>query len=448
MAEPLVLFVDDDAAMREANVQTLELAGIVVRPFASAQAALGAIRPDFDGAVVTDIRMPGMDGLQFFERIRTIDPEIPVILITGHGDVPMAVRALQDGAFDFLAKPFAAGHLAASASKALAARALVLDNRRLREAVAARVESPLIGDSPAMVRLRETIAQVARADIDVLIEGETGTGKELVAAMLHRGSPRSARAFVAVSCAALPEAHAEIELLGHAADAVPNGRFARTGRIEASNRGTLFLDDIDGMPLPVQSRLLRVIEEREVQPLGEQRPIPLDLRVIASVKPGLEMLIEQGVFRRDLYFRLNVVRLSLPPLRERRADIAPLFSAFVHEATAQTGRADFRITDAVRRHLIEHDWPGNVRELRNFAFSAALGLSEPEMWAAAEQGLVERVRAYEEMLLREALQAANGRVGRAMELLRVPRKTLYDKMSRAGITPSTYRTGSPRNRSD
>ena len=448
MVEPAILFVDDDAVLREANAQTLELAGMSVQPFASAQAALGMIGPDFPGAVVTDIRMPGMDGLQFFERIRTIDPEIPVILITGHGDVPMAVRALQDGAFDFLAKPFAAGHLAASAAKALAARALVLDNRRLRADAAARSDSPLIGDTPAMARLRETIAQVAHADIDVLIEGETGTGKELVAAMLHRGSPRRARAFVAVNCAALPEAHAEIELLGHAADAVPNGRFARTGRIEASNRGTLFLDDIDGMPLAVQSRLLRVIEEREVLPLGEARPIPLDLRVIASVKPGLEALIEQGAFRRDLYFRLNVVRLSLPPLRERRADIAPLFAAFVQEAAAQTGRSDFRITDSVRRHLIEHDWPGNVRELRNFAFSAALGLTAPQMGIAVEQGLTERVRAYEEMLLREALQMANGRVGRAMELLRVPRKTLYDKMNRAGITPSDYRAGKPRNSSD
>ena len=439
MAEPAILFVDDDAALREANVQTLELAGLSVRPFAAAQAALGAIGPGFAGAVITDIRMPGMDGLQFFERIHAIDPEIPVILITGHGDVPMAVRALQDGAFDFLAKPFAAGHLAASAAKALAARALVLDNRRLRADAAMRAESPLIGDSPAMVRLRETIAQVARADIDVLIEGETGTGKELVAAMLHRGSPRSARPFVAVNCAALPEAYAEIELLGHAADAVPGNRFARTGRIEASNRGTLFLDDIDGMPLGVQSRLLRVIEEREVQPIGEARPVPLDLRVVASVKPGLEALIDAGGFRRDLFFRLNVVRLSLPPLRERRGDIAPLFAAFVREAGAQTGQAEFRMTDAVRRHLIEHDWPGNVRELRNFAFSAVLDLAEPAALAAAEQGLAERMRAYEEMLVREALQLAGGSVTRAVELLRVPRKTLYDKMQRAGIVPSDYR---------
>jgi two-component system C4-dicarboxylate transport response regulator DctD len=439
MADPVILFVDDDAAMREANVQTLELAGLAVQSFPGAQAALGAIRPDFAGAVITDIRMPGMDGLQFFERIRAIDPEIPVILITGHGDVPMAVRALQDGAFDFLAKPFAAGHLAASAAKALAARALVLDNRRLRADAAARDESPLIGDTPAMVRLRETIAQVARADIDVLIEGETGTGKELVAAMLHRGSPRSARSFVAVNCAALPEAHAEIELFGHAADAVPGARFARTGRIEASDRGTLFLDDIDGMPLGVQSRLLRVIEEREVLPIGEARPVPLDLRVIASVKPGLETLIEAGAFRRDLFFRLNVVRLSLPPLRERRADIAPLFAAFVREASEQTGQAGFRLTDAVRRRLIEHDWPGNVRELRNFAFSAVLDLADPDAGEVSDLGLAERMRAYEEALVREALQIANGSVTRAIELLRVPRKTLYDKMNRAGIVPSDYR---------
>lgn len=444
MAEPAILFVDDDAALREANVQTLELAGLAVQSFAGARAALSAINPGFAGAVITDIRMPGMDGLQFFERIRAIDPEIPVILITGHGDVPMAVRALQDGAFDFLAKPFAAGHLAASASKALAARALVLDNRRLRAAEAVRTESPLIGDSPAMVRLRETIAQVARADIDVLIEGETGTGKELVAAMLHRGSPRGARPFVAVNCAALPEAYAEIELLGHAADAVPGSRFARTGRIEASNRGTLFLDDIDGMPPSVQSRLLRVIEEREVLPIGEARPVPLDLRVIASVKPGLEALIERGQFRRDLFFRLNVVRLSLPPLRERRTDIAPLFAAFVREATAQTGQTDFRVTDGVRRHLIEHDWPGNVRELRNFAFSAVLDIAEPVAWESAELGLAERMRAYEEMLVREALALAGGSVTRATELLRVPRKTLYDKMQRAGIVPSDYRAKRPR----
>ncbi|MEG3181360.1 sigma-54-dependent transcriptional regulator [Sphingomonas sp. LT1P40] len=439
MADPQILFVDDDAALLEANVQTLELAGLTVRAFADAQTALGAVTRAFAGVVVSDIRMPGMDGLQLFARLRAIDPEIPVILITGHADVPMAVGALRDGAFDFLSKPFAGDHLVASVNRALAHRALVLDNRALREAAAAPQDSPLIGDSPAMVRLRETIAQVARADIDVLIEGETGTGKELVAAMLHRGSPRAARPFVAVNCAALPETYAEIELFGHAADAVPNGRFARTGRIEASNRGSLFLDDIDGMPLAVQSRLLRVIEEREVLPIGEQRPIPLDLRVIASVKYDLNVLIAEGRFRSDLYFRLNVVRLSIPPLRERRTDVAPLFASFVAEAIAQTGQDGFRITDGVRRHLVEHDWPGNVRELRNFAFSAVLDVADAQNWRDETPSLAERVGRYEEMLVREALGLTGGSVTRAMALLQVPRKTLYDKMQRAGITPGDYR---------
>ncbi|QDX27556.1 sigma-54-dependent Fis family transcriptional regulator [Sphingomonas suaedae] len=432
-------FVDDDPGLREANVQTLELAGIAVRAFADAASVLAEIGPDFAGAIVSDIRMPGMDGLQLFARLRAIDPELPVILITGHADVPMAVGALRDGAFDFLSKPFAADHLVAAVTRALAHRRLVLDNRALRAAAATPPDSPLIGDSPAMVRLRESVAQVARADVDVLIEGETGTGKELVAAMLHRASPRAARPFVAVACAALPEAHAEIELFGHAADAVPGVRFARTGRVEASDRGTLFLDDIDGMPLPVQPRLLRVLEEREVLPVGAERPVSLDLRVIASAKGDLRALVKRGIFRSDLYFRLDVVRLSIPPLRERRADIAPLFAAFVAEAAAQTGQTGFRMTDFVRRHLLDHDWPGNVRELRNFAFSAVLGLDDAAPDAAARQALPERVHAYEAMLLREALETTRGNVTQAIDLLGVPRKTFYDKIQRAGIIPAEFR---------
>lgn len=439
--EQTIFFVDDDTQLREANVQTLELAGLPVRAFADAAALLAAIRPDFDGVVVSDIRMPGMDGLQLFARLRAMDAELPVILITGHADVPMAVGALRDGAFDFLSKPFAADHLVAAVRRALVHRRLILDNRALRAAVSSPPDSPLIGDSPAMVRLRESVAQVARAEVDVLIEGETGTGKELVAAMLHRASPRAARPFVAVNCAALPEAHAEIELFGHAADAVPHGRFARTGRIEASSRGTLFLDDIDGMPMDVQPRLLRVLEEREVLPVGAERPVPLDLRVIASAKRDLMMLSREGAFRSDLYFRLNVVRLSIPPLRERRADIGQLFAAFVAEAVAQTGQSDFRMTDAIRRHLLDHDWPGNVRELRNFAFSAVLNLLDGTGPTAANLTLPDRVAAYEAMLLREALETTRGHVVRAIELLGIPRKTFYDKMARAGLSAADFRKG-------
>ncbi|WP_066658618.1 sigma-54-dependent transcriptional regulator [Sphingomonas sp. CCH9-E2] len=435
----IVFFVDDDAALREANVQTLDLAGLPVRAFADAASLLAQIGPDCDGVVVSDIRMPGMDGLQLFARLRAMDADLPVILITGHADVPMAVGALRDGAFDFLPKPFAADHLVAAVRRALAHRRLILDNRALRAAAASPRDSPLIGDSPAMVRLRESVAQVARAEVDVLIEGETGTGKELVAAMLHRGSPRAARAFVAVNCAALPDTQAEIELFGHAADAVPYGRFERSGRIEASSRGTLFLDDIDGMPLEVQPRLLRVLEEREVLPVGAERPIPLDLRVIASAKRDLLALAQQGAFRSDLYFRLNVVRLSIPPLRERRSDIGQLFAAFVADAVAQTGQTGFRMTDAIRRHLLDHDWPGNVRELRNFAFSAVLNLLDGSANAHAHQTLPDRVAAYEAMLLREALEATQGNVARAIEQLGIPRKTFYDKMARVGLTAGAFR---------
>jgi two-component system C4-dicarboxylate transport response regulator DctD len=438
-ADQIVFFVDDDAALREANVQTLELAGLSVRAFADAASLLATVVPECNGVVVSDIRMPRMDGLQLFARLRELDAELPVILITGHADVPMAVGALRDGAFDFLPKPFAADHLVASVRRALAHRRLILDNRALRAAAASPPDSPLIGDSPAMVRLRDSVAQVARAEVDVLIEGETGTGKELVAAMLHRGSPRAARPFVAVNCAALPDAHAEIELFGHAADAVPHGRFERSGRIEASNRGTLFLDDIDGMPLAVQPRLLRVLEEREVLPVGAERPIPLDLRVIASAKRDLLALAQQGAFRSDLYFRLNVVRLSLPPLRERRSDIAQLFAAFVAEAAVQTGQDGFHMTDAIRRHLLDHDWPGNVRELRNFAFSAVLNLIDGSGPATARQTLPDRVAAYEAMLLREALEATRGNVARAIDLLGIPRKTFYDKMARAGLAAGEFR---------
>jgi len=435
-----VFFVDDDPALREANVQALELAGFDVSAFQRAEAALEALSENFDGVVITDIRMPGMDGLQLFGRIRDIDPEIPVILITGHGDIDMAVKALHDGAFDFVAKPFAADHLAASTRKALENRRLVLENRRLR-ALADAADSPLIGDSPAITRLRHTIEQVGHADVDVLIEGETGTGKELVAVMLHRKSRRTARPFVPVNCASLPGEFAEAELFGHAAYILPHLKSSQGGRIEASNRGTLFLDEIDGMPLSLQARLLRVIEEREVLRLGADEPLALDLRVIAAAKPGLAQMVEDGLFRSDLYFRLNVVRLSIPPLRERRDDIPQLFAHFVQEASRKAERKKFRMTAAMRRHLIEHEWPGNVRELRNFAFEAVLDLHEAGQPArdSARATLPELVSRYEETLVREALEETRGSVSRACELLGVPRKTLYDKFRRANIVPETFR---------
>jgi len=380
--------------------------------------------------------------VQLLERVRTIDPDVPVILITGHADVPMAVGALRDGAFDFLTKPFAADHLVAATGKALEKRLLVLDNRRLRAAaVAADAAGPLIGDSAAMVQLRETIRQLARADIDVLVEGETGTGKELVALLLHRSGPRRARPFIAVNCGALPEALAEIELFGHAADSVPQTRLARAGQIEASSGGTLLLDEIDSMAPAVQAKLLRVLEEREVQPIGAARPRAVDLRVIATSKGDLGRAVTEGRFRADLFYRLNVVRLRVPPLRERPEDVAPLFATFVEEAKAQMGDVEFALTDSMRRHLRSHPWPGNIRELRNFAFQAVLGMSDEAVASppADRQTLPQRVSQFEAGAIEEILRATRGSVTAALPILGIPRKTFYDKVARLGINPADFR---------
>jgi two-component system, NtrC family, C4-dicarboxylate transport response regulator DctD len=443
-----ILFIDDEPDLRAANVQALELADLPVVGYGDANQALRRVSKDFDGIVVSDLRMPGMDGIELFAALRAIDPQLPVILISGHADVPTAVGALREGAFDFLAKPFASDHLIATCRRALETRQLVLENRRLRAAAAAAADSdsPLIGESAVMVRLRETIAQVARADIDVLVEGETGSGKELVARLLHRQGPRGARPFVAVNCGALPEAHAEAELFGHARGAVAHGRLEQTGRIAQSDRGTLFLDEIDSMASPVQAKLLRVLEEREVVPLGAEAPVAVDLRVVAAAKRDLGEAMAAGAFRSDLFYRLNVVRLRVPPLRERRGDIPLLFAHFVESAaTGLAGGGGFVMTDAIRRHLSEHDWPGNVRELRNFAQGAVLGLTSGRAGASpASLGtLAERLDRFERAVIAETLAETSGNVSDAVRLLGTPRKTLYDKMRRLGLRAERFRDQPP-----
>lgn len=439
MTGQTVLFVEDDEVLRFATVQALELAGLSVRAFAGAEAALAALTPDFDGAIVSDIRMPRIDGLQLLGRVRAIDPDLPVILVTGHGDVPMAVSALRDGAFDFLTKPFATDHLVATIGRALERRGLLIENRRLRGLVeAGEAESPLIGQSAGMVQLRATLRRLAAADIDVLVEGETGTGKDLAALLLHRLGPRRARPFIAVNCAALAEEQAGIELFGHAADSVAHTRLSRTGAIATSSGGTLLLDAIDGLGLATQAALLRVIEEREVQPIGAARAEAVNLRVVATARVDLAAAAAAGRFRADLYHRLSHSRLVLPPLRAREHDRMILFVAFVDQARAQLGRPDHAIGEAERRHVLCHDWPGNVRELRNYAFESVLA-GEPAAGAGGALDLPSRVAEFEAGAILDALRASGGNVVKAVELLGVPRKTLYYKLDRYGIDPDAFR---------
>jgi len=424
------MLVDDDMAFRTALADSFEIAGLDIETYGDGQSALANLSADFPGIVVTDIRMPKIDGHAVMEALLARDPELPVILMTGHGDIGMAVAALKKGAFDFIAKPFAADHMISSVRRALEMRRLVLENRRLRKAAAeAEQDFPLFGETPVMVRLRETIRQLASVDVDVLIEGETGTGKELVARLLHRWSSRHARGFVAIDCAALPDAIADDVLFGN--------RIQR-GRIADADRGTLFLDEIDSMSSSLQGKLLRVVEERELpSTMGEPRAV--NLRIIAAAKGDLEDAVKAGRFRSDLLYRLETVRLRVPPLRERRKDIGLLFSYFLDEAAAQFGQPRPTINAAVETRLNSDDWPGNVRELRNFAKQVVLGLGSSPAKEANQLPLAEQMDQFEAKVLRETLERLNGDVGEAAKILQLPRRSLYARLQKLGIDASSFR---------
>lgn len=439
-----IVLVEDDDAFREALAERLKLGGLEVSAFASAEAALRALNDRFEGVVVTDLRMPGLDGRALVERLTALDPDLPVIMMTGHGDIAEAVEAMKRGAYDFLAKPFAPERLIESLRRALDKRSLVLDNRRLA-ALAAESEwsIPLSGDSRSVGALRAAIQRLADARVDVLIEGETGAGKEAVARAIHNASRRRVRPFVAVSCAALPETGLESLLMGHAAGAFPGALHRREGQIEQSHQGTLFLDEIDLAPRAAQLLLLRVLEEREVLPLGAMEPHALDLRILAATKDDPIEAVARGDLREDLYYRLNVVRLRTPPLRERREDIPLLFARFLGRAADRLGRDIPPISDAVRRRLLEHEWPGNLRELANYASEVAVGLAATEPEPLSQAGLSQQVQAYEAQLIRETLSRHRGDIRRVTAALQIPRKTLYDKMSRHGIVPARHRSDEP-----
>lgn len=434
-----VFLVDDDRQLLRATAQTLELAGFDVSPLGAATEALGMLDRDFAGVVVSDIRMPGLDGLQLFERIQGLDAEIPVILVTGHGDIPTAVKAIQDGVYDFIAKPFPAERLIQCVRRAAEKRGLVLENRRLREAARqAEDDFPLIGQTPVMDRLRQTLRQIADTDVDVLVTGETGSGKEVVARLLHGWSRRAKGHFVALNCGALPEQVIESELFGHEPGAFTGAQKKRVGRIEHSSGGTLFLDELESMPLSTQIQMLRVLELREVTPLGTNEVRPVDIRIVAAAKVDLADPAQRKTFREDLYYRLNVVSLAIPPLRERREDIPLLFSYFAERAARRFQREAPGLSAEILRHLREHDWPGNVRELSHFAERAVLGLmpapATPVPSVADTGGtLPERLERLEAEIIRDTLSVHGGDVQETIAALGIPRKTFYDKLQRHGI---------------
>lgn len=365
----LVLFIDDEQHIRMAGKRTLELAGYKVQCFEACEAALPLVSLEWPGVIVCDIKMPHMDGLTFMKRVIDIDRDLPVILVTGHGDIAMAVNAMRDGAYDFIEKPFPAGVLADVVKRALEKRNLTLENRTLQRELAIQ-SGPgprILGNTLPVQRQRRTIAQIADVDADVLLLGETGSGKELVARYLHECSHRRKRNFVAVNCGAIPETLIEGELFGFEAGAFTAAQQRRIGKFEYADGGTLFLDEIESMPPALQVKLLRVLEQRNLERLGSNKIIPLNLRVVAASKVELRAESASGEFREDLYYRLNVVTITIPPLRERQDDIPLLFQHFVLSASGRYEPEVPALTGNSVRSLMTYAWPGNVRELRNVA---------------------------------------------------------------------------------
>ena len=432
-----VLFVDDDADMRRANEQTLKLEGFETTALASAHEALAIVDDKFEGAVVTDMRMPGMDGLELLTRVMVIDPELPVIMVTGHGDVELAVRSIRQGAYDFITKPFSRDELIQSLRRALEKRSLTMENRRLHHDVdRAELESALIGRSPQTERLRKTIEQLGPADIDVLIQGETGTGKSLIAALLHRASRRNTRPLVTIDLASMPPAAIESELFGYAPGLNGPGSRAGPGRVLAADGGTILFDNVDSLSLDLQPRLLRLMEDRVVNPIGGIDSHPVELRVIATSERDLATEVEAGRFSKALYFRLNAVTLKMAPLRERREDVPLLFAHFLRDAARRHKRAIPEIGENNWRMFGSDPLPGNARQLYHHAERTVLGLSGVSQSGSANDGgvsLRERVASFEAEQLRVALHRADGDVSIAADSLQIPRKTLYDKLKRYSI---------------
>ncbi|SFU75818.1 two-component system, NtrC family, C4-dicarboxylate transport response regulator DctD [Methylobacterium sp. 174MFSha1.1] len=438
-----VLFVDDEETVREALHQWLTLAGYAVSTFETPEGALAEIDERFPGILVTDIRMPRMDGLAVLESALARDPEIPVLLVTGHGDVPMAVEAMRRGAYDFIEKPFVPERLVDAIGRACEKRHLTLRLRRLHASTDAQgIEGRLIGTSRAMETLRREVLDLAATPVNVVINGETGSGKELVAQCLHAFSARREGRFVAVNCGAIPDTMMESELFGYEAGAFTGALKRRIGKLEYAHRGTLFLDEIEAMPLLGQVKLLRVLQERRVERLGANEAVATDLRTLCASKVDLRAEAQAGLFRPDLYYRLGVAELRIPPLRERQEDIPLLFEHFAAQAAEAHGRAMRPLGGRLVADLVARAWPGNVRELRNAAERYAFGLDR--LGAAAEpveggpQPLAARVEAYERDLIGRALQQAKGNVAEAMRLLDLPRRTLNEKMQRYGLSRTDY----------
>jgi len=445
-----LLIVDDEPGIRDALRQVLEFEGLEVKTAASGGEAL-TLYPEFRPHLVfLDVKMAGLDGLETLGRLRDLDPDAIVVMISGHGTIATAVEATRRGAFDFLEKPLDSDRLLVTVRNALERVELGSENRKLRSDMESRYE--MIGRSPALEGVRETIERVGRTDARVLITGENGTGKELVARAIHAASSRRNRAFVEVNCAAIPSELIESELFGHMKGSFTGAVADRAGKFEQADGGTLFLDEVGDMSLAAQAKVLRALQEGVITRIGSTKSLTVDVRVLAATNKELAEEIAAGRFREDLYYRLNVVPIELPPLRERREDIPALVAHFVSELAGKAGIGARSVDDQAVRLLCQRDWPGNIRELRNAVERLLIlsrgktvvpgdvgrllgGTSEADETPVPTDGTFESFKQdAERSFLSAKLREHDWNVSETARALHMPRSNLYKKIERYGLS--------------
>jgi len=444
-----ILVVDDEPVQRELISGFLKKQAFDVVVAETGAKALELFRQDSIDLILTDQKMPHMSGLDLLQAVRAINPEIPVILITAFGSIEAAVSAIQGGATDYLTKPLNLDELLFRIRQVSDRYRIINENRELREALQDRhrIEG-IIGESGHMLEVLSLVRRVAPSDATVLIRGESGTGKELIAKAIHFGSPRASGPLVKVNCAALPEALLESELFGHEKGAFTGAVTSRQGRFELANGGTIFLDEIGDLPLHLQAKLLRVLQEREYEKVGSSRPVKVNVRIMAASHRPLEDLIKAGQLREDLYFRLNVVTILIPPLRERRSDVSLLMDHFLRHFAEKNGKTIRGLTHEARDILLRYDYPGNVRELENIIERAVvltrddvigigdlpLTVQEPETADRdGEANLTVAVEALERRMIRDALARSDGVQTHAAELLGMGERALRYKLVKYGF---------------
>jgi len=440
--------VDDEEAVRDSCRQTLERSGFRVLTARDGVEGLRTVLQRPVDLVLLDLKMPGLGGVEFLRRARAERAGLDVIVITGYSSVESAVECMRLGAYDYLTKPFNAETLRLAVGRALQKRRLTEENRALRAQIRgdAAAGPLLLGQSPAIRRVQELIEAVAPTDTTVLVLGESGTGKELVAQAIHQASPRRERPFLTVDCGSLVESLCESELYGHVRGAFTGAVASRPGRFELARGGTVFLDEIANMSPAMQAKLLRVVQEREVVPVGGSEPIRVDVRVIAATHHDLEADVREGRFREDLFYRLSVVQIDIPPLRARREDIPLLAEGLLQRLSRRKLLPVKRITPEAVAAMLRYDWPGNVRELENHLERAMVlargdevgpddlqlaGLIGHDLPEGGAEGL--RLRSQEEQHIRKVLELSGGHLGRSAELLGIDRKTLWRKLKSYGL---------------